>query len=466
VAALLVLPGALAARRLGLWRRFVFMSALLGAAAAMGFFAPDWADLMHSREAVNAQAILFYLFWPLVGAGLAVLGFVRAARFPEGMALIGMLVLPSGVYYYQSGRNLLLGFALGEAIRLAGCWVLGILRPSKTYSGPDPRLGSMLPGPRRAAAAGVFLFSAAVLLTQEAGGWEWGLGWANWLHARPEWVPALFFWAAGGYLAWLAPGVSRRLLLLAGLGAVHAYSAAVAGLSLAALSAGLTAILLLAAVEELDPAVPGAGPGMETRPGDECAGGRSERDALLLAGVVLWMLWALLRGFFINRVDYRFAFDLFGEFGRESTLALAVGAATLLKYGLPLVFALFVYALHRGREAALQTFSGLIFLLQLKLMALLAQALLLPLATAEKLYELAVADTAFVLGVLVIVVPAYGALLISASLCTRRSLSLSILKSLSTRRRPARPMAGHEAGDPTSRSSCAARASASRSGTR
>jgi hypothetical protein len=266
VAALLVLPGALAARRLGLWRRFVFMSALLGAAGAMVFFAPAWAELMHSREAVNAQAILFHLFWPLAGAGLAVLGFGRAARFPEGMALIGILVLPSG--------------------------------------------------------------------------------------------------------------------------------------------------------------------------------------------------------FFINRIEYRFAFDLVGEFGRESTLALAVGAATLLKYGLPLFFALFVYTLQRGRQAALQTFSGLIFLLQLKLIALLAQALLLPLATAEKLYELAVADTAFVFSVLLIVVLTYSTLRISSSLATNRSLSLSILNSLSTRVRPARPMRGHEAGELNSRLSCAARASASRSGTK
>ena len=466
VAALLVLPGALAARRLGLWRRFVFMSALLGAAGAMGFFAPAWAELMHSREAVNAQAILFHLFWPLAGAGLAVLGFGRAARFPEGMALIGILVLPSGVYYYQSGRNLLLGFALGEAVLLAGRWVLEWVRASRSIPGAGPRRGPGPPGRRRAAAMGVFLFAAGVLLVQEAGGWEWDLGWANWMRSRPECVAAIFYWAIGGYLAWLVPGASHRMVLLAALGTLYAYAVVVAGLSLASLTACLTAVLLMAAVGEIDSDVPAAGIDQEMRPVEPCAAGRSDRDALLLTGVVLWMLWALLRGFFINRIEYRFAFDLVGEFGRESTLALAVGAATLLKYGLPLFFALLVYTLQRGRQAALQTFSGLIFLLQLKLIALLAQALLLPLATAEKLYELAVADTAFVLGVLLIVVLTYSALRISSSLATNRSLSLSILNSLSTRVRPARPMTGHEAGELNSRSSCAARASASRSGTR
>jgi hypothetical protein len=117
-----------------------------------------------------------------------------------------------------------------------------------------------------------------------------------------------------------------------------------------------------------------------------------------------WMLWVQVRGFFITHVDYHFAFDLFGDFTREGPQALAFAAATVLKYGLPLVFAILAYRCRKGPEATARVLAGVLFLLQLKLITLLLQALLVPLATAEKLGELAVADLAFVLGILLTVV--------------------------------------------------------------
>ena len=234
----------------------------------------------------------------------------------------------------------------------------------------------------------------------------------NWLRSCPGWVPAIFFWTAGGYLAFQAPTAPRRWLLLAVLGFTRIYSVGVAGLDLAALAASLVAVLLLSAVLELDPSAPTAGDrsgGAEWSSADWSAGAgvQATRDALLLAGVVTWMSWVLLRGFFINHVDHHFAFDLLGEFTEESHLALAFGLATLLKYGLPLFFALLIYYLRRRGESAMAAFSGLFFFLQLKLHFLVIQSLLVPLRTTEKLHELALADLVCILGILSIVAFAY-----------------------------------------------------------
>ncbi len=161
-------------------------------------------------------------------------------------------------------------------------------------------------------------------------------------------------------------------------------------------------MLLLSAVLELDPASPKVND--EREASDASNTNRHARDALLIAGVLAWMLWVLMQGFFINHADYNFAFDLLGELRRESLLALAFAMATLLKYGLPLAFAMLFYRLRRGRTAFLIVFPGLLFLMQLKLFFLLIQALLIPLRTDEKLHELALAEIVFFLGILIITI--------------------------------------------------------------
>jgi hypothetical protein len=381
-------------------RSFVFLCVAAAGAGLMGYFARDWAEFMHSRESVNYQAILFHLLLPFAGAGLAVLRFGSSARFPEGMGLVSFLLLPSGVYYYQSGRNLLLGYALGEAMLLTwrGLRALYLQRKTRlrwSHGFWTPRLSL-----RRAMAGIAFAFALTVLVFQEAGGWEWRLRWVGWLRSCPAGVPVFFFWALGGYLTSQASSVHGRWLLFAVLCLTRLYSAGAAGLDLSALTASLVAVLLMSAVLELDPASPeenDGGGASDSRPMD-----RHARDALLIAGVVAWMVWVLMRGFVINHVDYSFAFDLLGEFRQESLLALAFAVATLLKYGLPLAFALLFYRLRRGRNAAMTVFSGLLFLLQLKLFYLLIQTLLIPLRTDEKLHELALAEMVFFLGILVI----------------------------------------------------------------
>ena len=378
------------------WRPAVFLLVVLAGAGLMGFYARDWAELMHTRDGLSLQAVLFHLLLPLAGAGLAWLRFGRLARFPEGMGLIGLLLLPSGVYYYQSGRNLLLGYALGEALLLLGR-ALRVLRPGGRGGPADDDRPA---GWRRAAAGSVFAFAVGVVLCQEAGGWEWGLWYVHRLQGAPRWVAEVCFWAAGGLVAGWARGAPARTLLLSVLGLTRVYSVGLGGLDLPAAAAAWVGVLLLAAVLELDPDVPAAAPsGRESGVFD----GAVARDALLLTGVMTWMLWVQVRGFFITHVDYHFAFDLFGDFAREGPQALAFAAATVLKYGLPLVFAILAYRCRKGAGATARALAGVLFLLQLKLITLLLQALLVPLATAEKLGELAVADLAFVLGILLTV---------------------------------------------------------------
>ncbi|MCU0558952.1 MAG: alkaline phosphatase family protein [Desulfobacterales bacterium] len=381
-------------------RSFAFLCVATAGAGLMGCFARDWAELMHTRESVNYQAILFHLLLPLIGAAMAWVRFGSGARFPEGMGLVCLLVLPSGVYYYQSGRNLLLGYAIGEAMLLSwrGVRALYLKRKAPLRWRFSPWISPF--SLRRPAAGIAFAFALTVLVFQAAGGWEWRLQWVSWLRSGPEWVPLFFFWAIGGYLTLQVPSIHGRYLLLAVLCLTRLYSVGIAGLDLSALTASLVAVLLLSAVLELDPAAPKVSDGRETS--DASNPNRHARDALLIAGVLAWMLWVLMRGFFINHVDYHFAFDLLGGIRRESSLALAIAMATLLKYGLPLAFALLFFRLRRGRDAFRVVFPGLLFLLQLKLFFLLIQALLIPLRTDEKLHELALAEIVFFLGILII----------------------------------------------------------------
>jgi hypothetical protein len=394
---------ALAAGSLRAWRPAVFLLVVLAGAGLMGFHARDWAELMHTRDGVSPQALMFHVLLPLAGAGLAWLRFGRVSRFPEGMGLISLLLLPSGVYYYQSGRNLLLGYALGAGLFLLGCALRRL--------GPRGRqgAGASAPSPpgsarrRRAAATAAFAFALVVLFGQEAGGWEWGLWYAQRLQAAPHWAAELAFWAAGGFVVWLTSGAAGRAALVAVLGLIRLYSVGVAGLGLPAAAAALVAVLLLSALLELDPEAPtGAGGGH----GEEPPEGTEARDALVLTLAMIWMLWVQVRGFFITHIDYHFAFDLLGDFAREGPQALAFAAATLIKYGLPLLFAVLAYRCRRGGKATGRALAGVLFLLQLKLIVLALQALLVPLRTAEKLGELALADTAFVLAVLLTVVSA------------------------------------------------------------
>ncbi len=164
----------------------------------MGCFARDWAELMHTRESVNYQAILFHLLLPLIGAGIAWVRFGSGARFPEGMGLVCLLVLPSGVYYYQSGRNILLGYAIGEAMLLSwkGLRALYLKRKAPLRWRFSPWISTF--SLRRPAAGIAFTFALTVLVFQEAGGWEWRLQWLNWLRSYPRWVPLFFFWTLPG----------------------------------------------------------------------------------------------------------------------------------------------------------------------------------------------------------------------------------------------------------------------------
>lgn len=383
-------------------RNFIFLLLILTFAGLFGYFARDWAQLMHTRRGCNVGAVLFHLLLPPAGAGLALLRFGRASRFPEGTGLIGLLLLPSGVYYYQAGRNLLLGYAFGEALLLFAKAIPGGKRWEKILLRADIKPLGRRSTPRLVAAVAIFVLAFAILLGQEAGGWEWDLWFMQWLRGCPAPVRPLLFWSMGGYIAWQAPTPLGRGLLLSALGLIYAYTVDLARLDPAALVSSLIAVLLLVAVLELDPAVPAART-KKANAGGKATGadsnGASARDALLLAATTLWMPWVLLRGFFISHVKYQFAFDLFGEFAKESRLALVFGLATLLKYGLPLFFALLVYCCRKGRTAAMPALAGLLVLLQLKLLALLLQALLIPLRTTEKLQELALADLTIVLAI-------------------------------------------------------------------
>jgi len=150
-----------------------------------------------------------------------------------------------------------------------------------------------------------------------------------------------------------------------------------------------------------------------------------ERSGLLLTAALLMAFWTLFQGFFVQEIDFTFGMKYMGEMASEGQLFLFLYPLTLLKYGLPLALAVFIFVAIRGARNSSQAVVAALIFCNFKLATLLVETLVGPLRSHQKIYELAMSDFVFVSQVELILVLSYLGVL-AGSLVVKRPQRASI----------------------------------------
>lgn len=345
--------------------------ALAALAAATSAFAEPWRDVFHTRGGVH---LAWFGFYAMVLASGAVLSHLasRSLRFaPEGAMAFGILVFPSGVYYYQAGQNFMTGAVFGSVI--AGVAAL--------FVGFRPKRADALP-------LGILVSGLAFFMLQEAGGWEWNF-------FPHKWLRGIGVWGSAALTAAITAVVASRT-----------YSpwprrvSAAAIVSTVALGFGYAVL-----VGELPPerfvTAMGVVAFVTTWERWTTAHRNATEDladwalAVMLTGAQLFVGWMMIDGYRLNNVDFSFALNWFGGFANEATVFALTQIAAMLKYatpvGLMLVPLWFALGHQRfGRVVYRSVVVGAFELLVVVIQILFGQAF-----QTERLWELAVADLTF-----------------------------------------------------------------------
>jgi hypothetical protein len=351
--------------------------ALVVAAGLTSATGMSWSEFFHMNPEKGrrwSHLLVYYVGWIACGAAVMRLTWRRAAAMPEALALVVAIALPSGVYYYNFGQNILSGLILGGAL-LAVARAPQALAALRAMSGAE-----------RASAA-LLVVGSGLAMWQRGSAWLWvHTPWER-LRAAPG-AALVCAIAMSGALVWLMRGARGRMAAMAAvsLGALL-YSVGFADMPARDLFSALVPSLVVAAALAL------ARTGETLRP--ELEGPASARHGVLLALGMLAAAWFMCRGYLLNNLDFRFGLERFGHLKHEFEVALTVYALTIPKYFLPLMPAVIAAWLlaPRARWAALMSAA---LLLHLKMMALMVQIFAGPMGGSAKLHELAVMDLVFV----------------------------------------------------------------------
>ena len=430
-------------------RRVLFVLAILGAAATLARLALPWSAFFHTRGGATWQTPVFFAAVVVAGGVLAVIRDGSLRRVGEGSLAFALLCLPSGVYYYQAGQNLLHPVAIGALVallvslavrprvtirslpplRLAGPLARIFHRvqaasadaraPSRRAVICRPRQAASVPAgakhplaanslaPRRSRSergeiCGLALVVATLplLFLHEAGGWDYAFFTASWLGAaHPAWSITLW-WALGAAMAWRADTTPLRLAVVALFALGHGYASVLMDLPLGWLVGALAPALFAAGWIALGPR------------GDLASSPeqRADADGLVTLGAALFAFWIVFKGFFFNHIDFTAALGWFGGLAAERWVFALAWLATCVKYAVPVLLVVVAVRIARGPAATQALLHRTLWTLNLKVLALLVAIQAGALAPQEKLWELAVSDLVFVAHVIVFV--ALGALLV------------------------------------------------------
>ena len=354
--------------------RFACWIALVVSLAAFtGFVAPAWRQFFHSHGQFQPQTPA--LFIAMLGLGLLgswALSNSPTARLPMTLGVPFLFALPSGVYFYQFGQNIMRGVLIGCAV-----WVLVALARQRTTL--KVALGNL----RAKVGATVAFLTSLLLLWQTSGGWEWHFNLTHVVHTLPDPLVWLL-WAGLGVL--LVCMVPRHKLAIGLLWiACGAYGHGIALLSDGTLIGAMVPPLWLCGVLSLK------GTDSEKVP---------EQVGLFLVALGLMSLWIMMRGFFLQNVGFDFALEYAAGFDRERDVAIVATLMTFFKYALPVWLLVWVWgAFAKGWQVG----QWALWWIGLKILTLLLQIHCGPVFFDEKLYELAMAEVTcvFNLGVMV-----------------------------------------------------------------
>ena len=371
----------------GATRRWsLLLLTLPAAAAALSYAALPWSELLHIRDGFSLSFPLFLLLVPAAGALLAWLYSGSPPPVLLGATAFCLLCLPSGPYFYQTGPNLLRGPA--TALLLLGLLLLA--------RHPRELLGFLRRGGRIVATAlALAALSVPFLYLQDAGGWEWGGTFLeHWLKPVPYWGRLVIYYAAGLAVASMLPAWRARALLLIMWTAAHLLGVHLGGLQSFQYVASFVPVLFYIGWLELY---------LRWREARAAGGGDDETMALLLLAGLACAVWFIFKGFFINRVDFSFVYDLAGDINTERLFVLATCALVGLKYAWTCAIMMVYTSLRLGRRRARVLLSWLLVFLHLKLALVLVQIFVGALGTAEKLYQLGIADFVFLAFLMVLI---------------------------------------------------------------
>lgn len=332
-----------------------------------------WRLTMHANEGSTWASPVFFGVLIALGVALSWLATRHATkRLPEAIGLLCFLGLPSGVYYYHFGQNITRSFLIGGALLL----IYRAWRHRDT-------LQAMLKSRRHKGLAALYVMSCVMLLWQYSGAWHWYSGLEMWVRAQPVWSIWAIYAALGSGVVWSMRTQTWRVCVSALLAVTAVYSVWVGELPAARAVSTLTVALAMASWLALT--------------------SRAERDDVRdgawWAALFMMLCWTVFRGFEIDHVDFNFSFTYLTGLHTERDIAIASSVMTHTKYALFLGFP--VMALADARPNRWHTVLGVgMLVLHARLIALLGQVAFGPLYTQEKLYELAITDLAFIVGMM------------------------------------------------------------------
>lgn len=336
----------------------------LGLAALTSAFAEPWRDFFHTRGGIQGASLVFYAL--LILAGLAGSWLAsRSARFtPEAAALFGILVMPSGVYFYQSGQNFLSGVVMGSVLTAAAALRAGF-RPSKKDIFPLLTLALGL----------VFV------MLQEAGGWEWKFFPHRWLASIGHLGGALISAALGLVVSRLVPGL-HKVAGATALAVAFGYAVLVGELPPERFVTAMGLVTFLSAWWSWT----------ERQRADLSQSQRDWAHAIILLAGQLFVGWMMIDGYRLNSVDFSFALDWFGHIANEAVMFALTQTAAVFKYAMPVLLMLVALRAVVGPRRFVQVTYRALLLGFFEFLVLIVQILLGQAFQTERMWELGVTD--------------------------------------------------------------------------
>jgi len=382
---------------------FVALIALLAAFPA--YFAVAWREFFRGDFGQIRGWPTGYEVWLLVALMIVMGGLFALLRYrswqalPEGIGVFCLFILPSGLYGYQFGSNILRGVLISGVFLATALWLrhLWTARRWPPVSFKSATLMTVL-------ALGTSWF--LLLFGQKAYGRNWQLFTLPWMESiRPWLLPALYV-SFGVYLIFATSSRRGRFGLFGLLVLMPWYCLSIARLPLDQLVAALFPVVFPVAWLALR----GTGWSVRTLPGR-----RTELAVLVLLAGILMAFWTTFRGYSLDATDFSFGFRFFGDTTSEAQLFLYLYPATLLKYGLPVCLLVSLYLVNADPAERREGFGVLLLLFNLKMLTLLVQIFVSHLGTEEKMYELAVSDLLAVFSLTLLVTANYAGVLTASA---------------------------------------------------
>ena len=376
------------------WRLGATLWCVLLAAAMIGLIGAEWREWFHSRGVFIIQVPLF--FTGMIACG-ALLSRVYSGSWwramPTTCTLLTMCALPSGVYYYQFGRNITQGGLIG-----AGVWALVALAVYRRQA-----LGWVVArakaAPIEATVTGALAAAiAGIVAWQRGSSWLWSSGLKRWLDLeRPELAPWALLALAAAFV-WSVRATRWRIVAGLNLALIFGYGIGLAELSASLVASVLAVALALALALRLEALCVPRRLQVEGVEANRAASLIDEQIGVWAAAVMLMTGWTMLQGFFIENVAFNFTFDYVSGLKLERDVALVSGALTFLKYA-PLLWLPAIALMDRHAGAWRLSLKIALWALHLKMLALLVQIAFGAVNATQKLHELATSDLLFVLGI-------------------------------------------------------------------